>query len=532
MLELSVMIGVGLFVIAFFAILFTFKARYKRCPSDKLLVVFGKVSGKTIKKTEGVNGATKEESVQMSAKVYHGGGVFVWPIIQDYQFLPLKPMSFEVNLESALSNQNIRINVPSTYTVAISSDDGFKLNAAERMLGFNDDQIIELARDIIFGQMRAIIATMTIEEINANRDAFLAAISTNVESELKKVGLKLINVNIRDITDESGYITALGKEAAAQVINEAKKSVSEKDRDGDIGVANAERERDIGVADASKLRNIGVAEAERVQRIDVAAANSKAVIGEKDADKNMRIQTAAYNANAVDGENVAAVDIAKSIAERKEEEAEADRRIVVAQKTKSAKALEESYKAEKIAEDARALKEKSEQFADVVVPAQIQKEKIEVDAEAQAEKTRRVAKGDADGIFLKMDAEARGLKEIMTKQAEGFQAFVDSAGGDPDKAVQLMIADKLPEIIRIQTDAIKNIKFDKINVWDSGSGGDGGGSATSNWMKDVLKVIPPMSDAFNMVGANMPGMLQGDADMTKLLDTKAKEAMTATEDKK
>ena len=488
MVSLSIAILIGLAAIAFFAFFFTFKARYKRCPSDQLLVVYGRVKGKG--KRDGVD-------VQVSAKVFHGGGVFVWPIVQDYKFLPLKPMSFEVDLRSALSNQNIRVNVPSTYTVAISSEEEFKINAAERMLGFQDSQIINLAQDIIFGQMRAIIATLTIEEINANRDAFLSKIQENVENELKKVGLKLINVNIRDINDESGYIEALGKEAAAQAINEAKKSVAEKDRDGDIGVA----------------------EAQQTQRIKVAAALASAEIGESEANKNQRVQTSAFNATAVDGENTAAVNIANSVAARRQAEAEADRLIVVAQKTKSAQALEESYKAEKIAEDARATRVNSSQYADIVVPAQIQKQKIEVDAEAEAERMRRTKKGEADGVFFMMDAKARGIKEIMTKQAEGFQAFVDAAGGDPDKAVQLMIADKLPEIIKTQVEAIKGIKFDNITVWDSGNGSDGQ-SSTATWAQNLLKMIPPMNDAFNMVGQSMPGLLQGNPDVMKYNDEK------------
>ena len=495
MLSTSIIVIIALFAIALFAFFFTFKARYKRCPSDQLLVVYGRVKGK---------------AGHASARVYHGGGVFVWPIIQDYRFLSLKPLSFEVGLESALSNQNIRVNVPSTYTVAISSEDEFKINAAERMLDFNDNQVIDLARDIIFGQMRAIIATLTIEQINADRDEFLKKIQTNVENELKKVGLKLINVNIKDIDDESGYFEALGKKAAAQAINEAKKSVSEKDRDGEIGVAEAERE----------------------QRIKVADANAKAVIGESEADRNKRIETSAYNADAVDGENTAKIEIANSDAKRKEAEAEAKRKWVVAENTKSAQALDESYKAEKIAEDTRATRERSQQYADIVVPAEIAKQKIEVDAEAEAERIRRVEKGKADGIFFKMDAEARGTYEQMTKQAAGFEAYVKAAGGDPDKAISMMIADKLPEIIRTQVDAIKDIKFDNITVWDTGNGGEGGGSSTSNWLTNLLKSVPPMDDAFKMVGQNMPGFLEGNADMVKLLEDKAKTPKSPAPEKK
>ena len=117
--------------------------------------------------------------------------------------------------------------------------------------GLQMAEIQELAKDIIFGQLRLVIATMDIEEINTDRDKFLEAVSRNVESELKKIGLRLINVNVTDISDESGYITALGKEAAAKAINDAKKSVAEKVRDGSIGEANAQRDQRVEVATAN-----------------------------------------------------------------------------------------------------------------------------------------------------------------------------------------------------------------------------------------------------------------------------------------
>ena len=117
-------------------------------------------------------------------------------------------------------------------------------------MGLTLQNISELAKDIIFGQLRLVIATMDIEEINADRDKFLDAVSRNVEGELKKIGLKLINVNVTDISDESGYITALGKEAAAKAINDAKVSVAEEDRKGSVGQANAKMQERISVAEA------------------------------------------------------------------------------------------------------------------------------------------------------------------------------------------------------------------------------------------------------------------------------------------
>ena len=153
-------------------------------------------------------GKNKEGSTR-SAKCIHGGAAFIWPIIQDYSFLDLKPISIEVMLQSALSRQNIRVDVPSIFTVAISTEPSTMQNAAERLLGLKQDAIAALAKDIIFGQLRLVIATMEIEEINSDRDKFLSNVTANVEAELKKIGLRLINVNVTDINDESRILRPL-----------------------------------------------------------------------------------------------------------------------------------------------------------------------------------------------------------------------------------------------------------------------------------------------------------------------------------
>lgn len=468
------LIIIGVIALSLVVLLVSIVKRYKRCPSDKLLVVYGK-TGKNS------TGGTS------TARVTHGGGQFIWPIIQDYEFLDLKPISIEVNLKNALSKQNIRIDVPSTFTVAISADEKVRQNAAERLLGLGVKDIATLAQDIIFGQMRLVIATMDIEEINSDRDKFLTNIQNNLEDELQKIGIKLINVNVTDISDESGYIEALGKEAAAKAINEAKKSVAEKNRDGQIGVASAEKE----------------------QRIKVSAADADAIIGEKIAEQKQRTETSAANAKAIEGENIAAIDIANTTANRKVKEAEANKLSFTAQKVKAAEALTDSYEAERVSEVKRAEKDKATQFANIVIPAQIDKEKIEIDAEAIAEQKRRIAKGDADAIFAKMEAEAKGNYEILSKQAEGFNKMVEAAGS-ADKAVQMMIADKFDRLLEIQVEAIKNIKIDKVTVWDNGSN-DNGSTSTGNFMKGLFGMLPPMTELFKQAGSEIPAVFQGSA---------------------
>jgi flotillin len=349
---------------------------------------------------------------------------------------------------------------------------------------------------------------MDIEEINNNRDKFLSNVSSNVEAELKKVGLKLINVNLTDIRDESGYIEALGKEAAAKAINDAKKSVAEKNRDGSIGEANAMRDQRVQVADANAIAMIGEANANQKQRVELASADSFAMVGEAEAKQMERIKTSDANARAVEGENTATIDIAKSDAQRRSEEAESKRIAIAAENVKQANALEESYKAERLAEESRALREKASQEANIIVPANIAKLKVEIDAEAQAEQIRRIARGEADAIFLKKEAEAKGQYEILTKQAQGFEQLVKSAGNDPRDAVILLIADKLTDLVKLQADAISNIKIDKVTVWDGGNNADGKNS-TSNFLSGMYKSVPPLEDIFNMAGMQLPGYLKG-----------------------
>ena len=454
----EILIAICVAVVIVFALLMGILSRYRKCPSDKILVIYGKV------------GSDKNGQAR-SAKCVHGGAAFIMPIIQSYQFMDLTPISINVDLKNALSKQNIRVDVPSRFTVGISTEPGIMQNAAERLLGLRMNEIQELAKDIIFGQLRLVVATMEIEEINNDRDKFLVAVSNNVEIELKKIGLRLINVNVTDINDESGYIEALGKEAAAKAINDAKKSVAEKDRDGEIGQANAQRDQ--------------------------------------------RIQVAAANALAIKGENESKIEVAQSEALRREKEAESMRLATAAEAVQAAKAKEEAYIAQQQAEQTRAALETATQQADIIVKAKIAKEQAEIEAEAKAEVARRTAKGEADALFAKMEAQARGAQEILVKQADGMRELVNAAGGNADSAIKLILANNMEELMKIQVEAIKNIKIDKVTVWDGGSNGENGKTATADFISGIMKAIPPMGEMFNQAGMELPKFLGEKIDTPK-----------------
>ena len=468
----SMMALVAFVVLVFFTIVFL-ASRYKRCPSDQVLVIFGRVEG------------------GRSSRTMHGGGAFVWPLIQDYAYLSLTPITINIPLENALSLQNIRIHVPSTFTVGVSTSPDIMSNAAERILHLQQPAIEEMAKEIIFGQLRLTVASLTIEQINQDRESFLEAIRRNVEPELNKIGLHLINVNITDITDESDYIESIGKKAAAEAINQAKIDVAEQTKHGSIGEAQAVREQEIRVAEA-------MAEAE---------------IGRKTAQANQRKQVQEQEAKAVQGENIANANIADYNAELEVKRAAALRQAEVARFNAQVDIQKAFYQAEQ--ERLR---------AEEIVRQEIEKNKVEIAAEAEAEKVRREAKGVADGILFKYEAEAAGIQRLLASKAEGYQKLVDSVDGDSQAAATLLMIEKLEELVARQVEAISNLKIDKITVWDSG-GGDSG-SSTANFISNLFKSLPPLQDISEMAGFELPAYLGKMAAEAGLPEAKMVEAVS------
>jgi flotillin len=492
-------------IIVLFSFVMLLAKRYKRCPSNKILVIYGKV---------------KEGE---SAKCLHGGGTFVWPLIQDYDYLSLDPIQIEIPLKGALSMENIRVNVPSVFTVAVGTDPLTMQNAAIRLLGLSTQEIMKQAEDIIFGQLRQVIASMKIEDINRNRDKFLESIQQSLEPELEKIGLVLINVNITDITDESGYIEAIGRKAASQAIQQAEIDVAEQVKCGSIGVAQAEREKTIQVASAFKFQEIGTKEADRDKAVRVAELEKEKAVGQKsaaflqeaqvkDAERQMRIAVAEANAKAVLGENKAKADIAQANADLRVKEAAAYQLGETRAREADAAVRQAQYLAEAKAAEALAEKIEAEKRAELEAVAKAAKAKQIVDAEAVAEKRRIEAIGEASAIYAKLEAEARGDFEVLAKKGQGLQKIVEGCGG-AQSAFQLLMLEHLQELSKTAATAISNIKFDKVIVWDGG-GGDGKGGA-AGFVQGLARSLPPMLNIMKDIGGvEMPeyfGKLAGES---------------------
>jgi len=401
----------------------------------------------------------------------HGGGAFIWPLIQDFAYLSLTPITINIPLENALSLQNIRIHVPSTFTVGVSTTPEVTSNAAERILHLQQPAIEEMAKEIIFGQLRLTVASLTIEQINQDRESFLEAIRYNVEPELNKIGLPSINVNNTDITDESEYLDSIGKKAASEAINQAKIDVAEQRRHGAIGEAQAVQEQEIKVAEAM----------------------AKAEIGRKTAQADQRKKVQEQEADAVQGENLANANIADYNAGLEVKRAAALKQAEVAR-----------YNAQVAIQKAFYQSEQERLRAEEVVREEIEKNKVEIAAEAEAEKVRREAKGVADGILFKYEAEAEGMQKLLSAKADGYQKLVKSVGGDSQAAATLLMIEKLEELVSRQVEAISNLKIDKITVWDSGASGE---SSTANFVSNLFKSLPPLQDISEMAGFELPEYL-------------------------
>jgi flotillin len=471
-----------------------FVSRYRRCPANKLLVISGRVSGGE------------------SAKCISGGGAMVWPVIQEYDYLSLEPIQIDIPLKDALSFENIRVSVPSVFTVAIGTEPEVRQNAAVRLLKLTFDQIKRQAQDIIFGQLRQVIASMRIEEINRDRDAFLHNIQTSLEPELKKLGLVLLNVNITDINDESGYIEAIGRKAAAEAVQKARGDVADQERMGEIRVAEAERERVIQVANAHKAREIGIREAEREQAVRVAELDKEQKVGEqtaqferemavKDAEQRKRIAVADADAKAIAGEAQSQAQIVATQAQLKVREAEAYQVAETRKREAEAAVQEAQNRAMAKAALAEAERVEAERRAALEAPAKAEKARTIVEAEAEAEKRKLHAQAEAAAIYAKLEAEARGQYEMLARKAEGLKMIVEAAGGSKE-AFQLLMLEHMDSLAETAALAISNIKMDKVVVWDSGNG-----AAAGNFIQGLAGSLPPMMDVIrNIGGVELPSI--------------------------
>ncbi|WP_414499340.1 flotillin family protein [Zymobacter sp. IVIA_12111.31 C1] len=462
--SLSAMMIPAICVVLLLSICLFISKSYKKVPNNVLMVVYGVFGRKKNKNVDSVG--------QAPQKVCQGGGIFVIPFLQDYRQMSLAPLTVSVDLKEALTIQKTRVDIPATFTVAIPTDKPSILNnAINRLLGMTSAQIIEQGNNIIIGQLRHVISRMKIDDIISDRDKFLELVNESVELELNKIGLTIINVNIKDILDNNDVINSLGQRETARTIESARIDVSQQQRISAMGIAENEKEREIGIARAEAQKTIGVQEAHRDSTIRQAEIQAEQVSKENES-KSLIAQS----------ESELAVKMADARRISEIAAAEADTRVAMERQK---------------AEQARIEKE-------AIPTANVDKRKLEIASEASAAQVRIAAQGEAEGIRIKAEAEAYSIEQQYRARSEGIAKLVDAFGGDSEKVIQLLLLDKSESLAAIQAEAIKNLKIDSLNVLGGGNGEKEGSGALTSLLKDYVGSVPLTSNFLNTMGYELP----------------------------
>ena len=458
-------------VIVFVAFLLTALRFYKRCPSNRILVVYGKTGH-------------SEAATCMS-----GGARLVIPLVQDYAWLSLEPMQIEIPLRGRLVEREHprqrpqRVHGGHRHHARVDAERGHPSAGPERQ----GDR--EAGREIIFGQLRQVIASMRIEDINRDRDKFLAHIQKSLEPELRKIGLVLINVNITDITDESGYIEAIGQKAATEAIQKARGDVAENEK---MGADPRGRRRAREGRRGGQGREVPTDRHPRGRpRTGRPRGRARQGTAGRRADGRLRargpgqgapnatcaIRLADADARAVEGENIAKADIAASQATLQVKKAEAYQ----IGETKKVTGRGAPCSRPSTLPGPRPPSPRPTGSRPSTVPRwkprpRPRRPRVEVEADAEAAKRRIEAEGEASAIFARLEAEARGQYEILAKKGDGLKQIVDACGG-AQQAFQMLMLEHFDNLVKASAKAISNIKFDKVVVWDGN--GSNGTSATA-----------------------------------------------------
>ena len=394
-----VLIGVAALIVI--ATIWGLLSRYRRSAPDELLVVFGKAG-----KYKDENGKV----IPTPSKIIQGGGAFVWPIIQDFKKMSMKPIQIKVNVDG-IDSQAIPMHLPVVLTTAISQDKLIQQNAATRFLSANPTEVERQISEILVGETRAIMATMLIEEINADRNTFLGKVRESLEQELTKVGYELTNINISEITDDADYIRNMGKKAATKAKANAEADIAEQTKQGNVKIANTRKEEEIAVSQAERDKQISVNQAKQEQEVKVAEINREKEIKLAEADKERESGIALQEA-----EKVANIAKASADAESKKAEFEALQTKNIAKAEADAEAAQNEAEAQK---QVRIAKAKQEQEAETIKATQEKEAKA-----AEYESNKRQRKAEQDKLAGVAEQEAK--IDVAKARAKAGQAEADA----------------------------------------------------------------------------------------------------------
>lgn len=428
-------IGLAAIIIVFLVAII---GRYVTVSPDTALIVSGSFLG------NGPNVFTDKENNKM--KIVRGGGTFLWPIFQQGKRLSLMSSKLEVGASEVYTKQGVPISATGTVIIKIGSSVEEIATAAEQYLGKETHELEEEAQEVLEGHLRAILGSLTVEEIYRERDEFGAQVQQVASHDLEKMGLKIVSFTIKDVADSNGYLESLGRPQIA----EAKKNAE---------IAEAEAEKTTIIQKADAMKQAREAENSRASEIALSEKDKQLKLAEykKEQDVQQAIADRAYELQEA--------ELKKQLVEKQKEIELVDRRkqieieteeVLLAAKKLEAE-VEKSADAKRYADVQRAEADKQKRILDAEAAAK----EIELNAQAEAESISKVGRAKAE-------AESLNIAEIGRAKAEAAQKLAEAYKEYGQQAIMLELLKVYPEIVKYAAEPISNI--DKITIIDGGEG--------------------------------------------------------------
>ncbi|MCC6626964.1 MAG: flotillin family protein [Chloroflexi bacterium] len=469
----------GSAVLVLILLLWVAASRYRKVGPNAALIVFG----------------------QGRPKVIKGGGVVVWPIINQARELSLELKSLDVAPQQEFyTTQGVAVNVEAVAQLKVKSDPESILTAAEQFLSRTAEMVEDQLRLVMEGHLRGIIGQLTVEEIVKQPEMVSDRVRENVADDMNKMGLEVISFTLKEVRDRNEYIATMGLPDIARIKREANIASAEAERDTEIRRAAAMREAAIARAEADQARVI----AESASQTRQAEAMRDLALKRSEFEQSVKMQQAQTDK---------AYDIQANIEQQR----------VVAEQVRIDRVRKEQ---ETLVQEAEIQRREHELVATVLKAAEIERQRIQTLAEAERQKRVLMATGDAEAARLEASGRAEAIRQTGAAEAEIIRAKGQAEAEAMDVKAQAFgqynqaaILDKLlssmPEVVRAMSEPLT--KVDKITIVSTGDGSNGRGVGASQITNDITKMVAQAPAIFEgLTGVtltdllkNVPGLREG-----------------------
>jgi flotillin len=447
---------------------------------------------------------------QVGYRMVRGGAALRFPLLEKVEYLHLNVMTIPLEIKRAYTLKGVPVSVKAVANVKIRGDETSLQAAAERFLGMTHVEVQKVIFQTLEGHLRSILGTLTVEEVNSDRQSFAQKLTSEAAADLEKMGLGVDVLTIQEISDEEEYLNALGKRRTAEVKRDATIGEAEAQRDAKIKSALAlqdgERAKFQAEAEiAQAQRDFAIRQAQYQAEIETQKARAEQAGPLSEATARQSVVAEEVKVERTRTQEMIAVQEQEVLRKQKELEAtvikpaEADRlaAIVRAEAAKQAAILEAEGRRSALIAMAEAEQEK------------LKKEGVGRAAAVEAEGKAEAAKIEAIGLAQAKAIEAQGVAEAaaILRKAEAWKEFNDAA------RLQTIL-EKLPSIIEASSGVFGAVaaplgNIDKLVVIDQGGGnGDHGNSSLGRLAKTSPGVVFTVLQQLEALGLNVPSVLQ------------------------